>query len=47
MHIYQLGNITDKKAALKALGVESGGVGIMAHKMSCSTFSLKILKRLL
>ena len=44
MHIYQLGNITDKKAALKALGVESGGVSIMAHKMELFYFFIKNLK---
>ena len=44
MHIYKLGNITDKKAALKALGVESGGVGIMAKKMELLYFFIKDLK---
>ncbi len=44
MHIYKLGNITDKKAALKALGVESGGVSIMAKKMELFYFFLKDLK---
>ena len=44
MHIYQLGNITDKKAALKALGVESAGVSIMAKKMELFYFFLKDLK---
>ena len=33
MTLYRLGNITDKKATLKALGVESGGIPIMAKKM--------------
>jgi len=44
MHIYKLGNITDKKEALKALGVESGGVGIMAKKMELFQFFIKDLK---
>ena len=44
MHIYKLGNISDKKAALKALGVESGGVGIMAKKMELLYFFIKDLK---
>ena len=44
MYIYKLGNIVDKKAALKALGVESGGVGIMAKKMELFMFYIKDLK---
>jgi len=44
MYIYKLGNITDRKAALKALGVESGGVGIMAKKMELFMFFIKDLK---
>ena len=44
MHIYKLGNILDKKAALRALGVESGGVGIMAKKMELLYFFIKDLK---
>ena len=44
MHIYKLGNITDKKSALKALGVESGGVSIMAKKMELLYFFIKDLK---
>ena len=44
MHIYQLGSMADKKAALKALGVESGGVGIMAQKMELLYFFIKDLK---
>jgi len=44
MHIYKLGPITDKKAALKALGVESGGVSIMAKKMELLYFFIKDLK---
>lgn len=44
MHMYKLGNITDKKAALKALGVESGGVSIMGKKMETLSFFIKDLK---
>jgi len=44
MHIYKLGSIADKKAALKRLGVESGGVGIMAKKMELLYFFIKDLK---
>jgi len=44
MHIYKLGNIRDKKAALKALGVESGGVSIMVKKMEVLSFFIKDLK---
>ena len=44
MHIYRLGTIFDKKSALKSLGVESGGVGIMAKKMELMYFFIKDLK---
>ncbi len=44
MKIYQLGHITDKKAALKALNVESGGVDIMTKKMELLHFFIKDLK---
>jgi len=44
MYIYQLGNISDKKAALEVLGVESGGVSIMAKKMELLYFYIKDLK---
>ncbi|SFV62336.1 Alternative dihydrofolate reductase 2 / Dihydropteroate synthase [hydrothermal vent metagenome] len=44
MYIYQLGSMADKKAALKTLGVESGGVGIMAKKMELMYFFIKDLK---
>ena len=44
MNIYKLGNMTNKKAALKALDVESGGVGIMAKKMELLYFFIKDLK---
>ncbi len=44
MYIYKLGSIKDKKAALKALGVESGGVGIMAKKMELMYFFIKDIK---
>lgn len=44
MQIYKLGHIADKKAVLKALGVESGGVSIMAKKMETLCFYIKDLK---
>lgn len=44
MNIYKLGAIADKKAALKALDVESGGVSIMAKKMELLYFFIKDLK---
>ncbi|MEA1953882.1 MAG: dihydropteroate synthase [Campylobacterota bacterium] len=44
MHIYKLGAIKNKKAALKALGVQSGGVAIMAKKMELYYFFIKDLK---
>ena len=44
MYLYKLGNITDKKATLKALGVESGGISIMAKKMELFYFYIKELK---
>jgi len=44
MYVYKLGSMTDKKAALKALDVESGGVGIMAKKMELLYFFIKDLK---
>ncbi len=44
MNIYKLGHITDKKAALKALGVESVGVSIMTKKMELLYFFIKDLK---
>lgn len=44
MYIYKLGNISDKKAALKTLGVESGGVSIMTKKMELLYFFIKDLK---
>jgi len=44
MHIYRLGSITDKKAALKALGVENGGISIMAKKMELFYFYIQDLK---
>jgi len=44
MYIYKLGSIADKKKALKSLGVESGGVGIMAKKMELMYFFIKDLK---
>ena len=44
MYIYKLGSIIDKKAVLKSLGVESGGVEIMAKKMEMFYFFIKDLK---
>lgn len=44
MNMYKLGNMADKKAALKALDVESGGVSIMAKKMELLYFFIKDLK---
>ena len=44
MNIYQLGTIADKKEALKTLGVESGGIAIMAKKMELFYFYIKDLK---
>ncbi len=44
MRLYRLGNIAEKKAALKALGVESGGAAIMAKKMELLYFYIKDLK---
>jgi dihydropteroate synthase len=44
MNIYQLGTISDKKEALKTLGVESGGISIMAKKMELFYFYIKDLK---
>ena len=44
MYIYKLGTIADKKKALRTLGVESGGVGIMAKKMELMYFFIKDLR---
>jgi len=44
MKLYRLGTVTDKKAVLKALGVESGGVEIMVKKMELLYFYIKELK---
>ncbi|MEY3090662.1 MAG: hypothetical protein RL113_978, partial [Pseudomonadota bacterium] len=44
MDMYQLGSMKDVKATLKALGVESGGVGIMAKKMKLFYVYIKDLK---
>ena len=44
MHIYQLGNISDKQETLKILGVESGGISILAKKMELFYFFIKDLK---
>jgi len=42
--MYQLGNISDKKQALKLLGVHGGGISIMASKMELLYFYIKDLK---
>lgn len=44
MEIYRLGEMTDKKAVLKKLGVESGGITIMSAKMELFYFYLKDLR---
>ncbi len=44
MQIYRVGDIADKKAYLKAMGVEGGGVAIMAKKMELFYIALKALK---
>ena len=44
MEIYRLGEMTDKRAALKKLGVESGGIAIMSAKMELFYFYLKDLR---
>lgn len=44
MYLYQLGKMSDKKKALKDLGVQSGGVSIMAKKMELLYVYIKDLK---
>jgi len=44
MDLYQLSGISDAHATLKALGVESGGVAIMAKKMRHYYIAIKELK---
>ena len=44
MQIYQLGDIYDKKESLRSLGVESGGIAIMAKKMQLFYFYIKDLR---
>ena len=44
MEIYRLGEMADKKAVLKKLGVESGGIAIMSAKMELFYFYLKDLR---
>ena len=44
MQLYKLGDIAEKKAALKALGVEQGGVSIIHKKMSLYYFMIKDLR---
>ena len=42
--MYQLGKIKNKKSALKALGVDSGGISIMANKMELIFLYIKDIK---
>ncbi len=44
MQLYRLGNITDKKSALRELGVESGGVSIISKKMELYFFMIRHLR---
>lgn len=44
MDIYRLGDIYDPKVLLRSLGVESGGVAIMANKMELFYILIKDLK---
>ncbi len=44
MHIYKMGNIFHKEKFLKELGVQSGGISIMAKKMELHYFYIKDLK---
>jgi len=43
MQIYRLGDIHDKKATLKELGVQSGGISIISSKMQLYYFYIKEL----
>lgn len=44
MKIYKLGDIRDKKEALKSLGVHGGGVQILSDKMELMLFFIKDLR---
>jgi len=44
MELYRLGEMAEKRAALKALGVEHGGVSIIYKKMSLYYFMIKALR---
>ncbi len=44
MQLYRLGEMTEKRVALKALGVEQGGVSIIHKKMSLYYFMIKDLR---
>jgi len=44
MNVYRLGSMADKKAALKKIDVEGGGVSIMSAKMELFYFYLKELR---
>ncbi len=44
MQLYRLGEMRDKKEALRALGVEGGGISIISKKMSLYYFMIKALR---
>ena len=44
MQLYRLGDLSDTKAVLKKLGVESGGIAIMSRKMELLCFYIKDLR---
>lgn len=44
MYIYRLGEMVDKKELLRALGVQSSGISIMAKKMQLYYFYIKELR---
>lgn len=44
MYMYQIGNIENKKSLLESLGVDSGGVSIMANKMELIFLYIKDIK---
>ncbi len=44
MQLYRLGDLSDTKAVLEKLGVESGGIAIMSKKMELLCFYIKDLR---
>ncbi len=44
MQLYRLGDLSDTKAVLERLGVESGGIAIMSKKMELLCFYIKDLR---